>query len=132
MTLVYSFVLVQTTYDQCNADLRDVHDWICVIDGNENSEELLKIAIRKLIIESPNHVFEFLRALKKLQLKPKFEKLRDDIYNDYVTVLHNNDNDDDSMYETLAVKHIEDLISIYYDFAKTDNYQYFKYTCTLV
>jgi hypothetical protein len=130
--LIYSFVLMQVTYDQCSAFLTDIHDFTCVIEGfNKDNDEALKMAIRKLITESPNHVYNFLAALKPVRIGDH-QHLFDAIYDDYeeaFDINNDDDNDDRHIDRALAEKHIEDLITIYYDFALTDNDRYLKYSC---
>lgn len=123
--LIYSFVIGQNTYDQSESDLRDVHDWVCVVGGKKDNEISLKSAIRKLITESPHHVDKFLRRISGVALDDDMKQLRDKINDDY----NEHEDFDDDVYKEIAEKYIEDLIMIYHDFATTDNFRYLRYTC---
>jgi len=126
--LVYSFVVGQNTYDQSESDLRDVHDWVCVVPGKKDNETSLKSAIRKLIIDSAHHVDKFLLRISDVALDDHTKQLRNKINDDYNE--HENIGDlDEDVYKEIAEKHIEDLITIYHDFATTDNFRYLRYTC---
>jgi len=35
--LVYSILITQTKYGQANADLRDVHNFVCTVEGFEHT-----------------------------------------------------------------------------------------------
>lgn len=126
--LIYTFIVTQTKYGQGNSDLTDIHDFTCIIDGTTDNELSLKSALRKFIIESPCHIDKFLWSTSSVSLN-KLQSIHEKISNHYHEMSERDEDFDEKFYKKMAEQYVEDLIKIYHNFAKEDNYRYLKYTC---